>query len=149
MKRFRIVLYGVLYVILLYTLSDASETPLCIPIERGKEFKFAWDEVTKFKNGRDIPSHYRKKVPIKYCLYIIEEKADKEAKDKNEFCPEPYTIGEVPISIIMFNRPGRYIFGVRSTTDEVKKSGIVPSKICWSDEETCTNNEPFCVEVQK
>ena len=147
MNRLRIVLYGVLCVILSYTLSDASETS-CIKIKRGKEFKFAWDEVTKYTNGRDIPSHYRETVVIKYCLYIIEEKAEKEAKNKNEFCQEPYTIGEVPISIIMFNSPGRYIFGVRSTIDEEKKIGLGPSKICWSDEETCTNNKPFCVEVQ-
>ncbi len=146
MNRLRIVLYGLLCIVLSYAFSHASELQ-CKRIKRGKEFKFAWDEVTKFSNGRGIPSHYRDTAAIKYCLYIIEEKADRNAKDQSEFCPDPYTIGEVPISIIMFNSPGRYVFGVRSTIDEDKKSGLAPSKICWSDEKTCTNNNPFCVEV--
>ncbi len=143
----RRVLYGVLCIMLSYAFCHASELP-CKRIKRGKEFKFAWDEVTKFTNGRDIPSRIRETASLKYCLYIIKEKAKRDAKDESESCPGPYTIGEVPISIIMFNSPGRYIFGVRSTINEGKKSGLAPSRICWSDEKTCTNNKPFCVEVQ-
>ena len=145
MKRSGILLFGVLYVILSYGFSLASEVNCeiihCEIVKQGKPVKIAWDRVTQFTNGKDIPPHYRKTDAVRYFLYISENKNEDERNAGS------FTIKEIPIEPLIFKRPGHYYVGVRA--DIYNDSNIEQSKICWSDNRACTNNNPFVLKVEK
>ena len=58
MKRLRMVLFGVLFVILSYAISHASDIDCeiihCEIINQEGTVKIAWDEVTKLTDGKNI-----------------------------------------------------------------------------------------------
>ena len=167
MKRLRIILFGVLFVILSYAISHAFEIDCakirCKKIEKeeGSETfmapKIAWDAVTDDNISHKYPADDYK---IGYLLYITQNKAiiEDSNKKRSEESIGPLFVTELNIAPGIFSGPGLYYVGVSTAIYDKDKVGdsseLKPKpeeesiKICWSDIGACTNYDPFVFKVE-
>ena len=146
MKRLGILLFGALCMILPYSFSHASEIHW-EKVKHGGVVKIAWDETTKFLNGKDISSKYPETEGyiLGYLLYVT--------KNKDEIMdhPKPEPILKLNATIIFATSPGPFYIGVQTAIykdKNLKSEPVTVSTISWSDNETRTNKNPFGVKVE-
>ena len=149
MKRLGKVLFGVLCMILLFTLSHAAEIHL-EKVKVGEDVKIVWDATTTKINNNPISNPKA----IGYFVYISEdvdkkcEKCEKnEPRNKNPINENPIT---ETVYVIPSLKAGQYFVGVQAVLYKDKNMNGEPvgkSTISWSCSETCTNKNPFCLKI--
>jgi len=151
MKRFEIVLFGVLCIILSFSFSHASDSEIhSEEVKKGKGVKIAWDETTELENGKDISLVFPKEdYELRYVLYVTANKDEFDELSKDD--PSKERSNSENNATIIFVNTGQYYIGVRAAIykKNILKGG--PAKksfISWSLEPFSTNNNPFCVEVE-
>ena len=152
MKRLGKVLFGVLCMILLFTVSHAGEIKPDYVVPE-KKSKIAWDATTTYINHTKIEHPEA----VGYFVYICEEE-DKKCMKKESMKKEitfrkptnPDPIRETNYPLPSLNN-GQYIVGVRAVLYKDKNLGayVNESTISWSRNQACTNNKPFCLKVKK
>jgi hypothetical protein len=144
MKRMGKVLFGMFFMIFLFTLSHAAEIHSVVP---SKKVKIAWDATTTSTSGKPISNPN----VVGYFVYICEdvdkkcEKSDPQNQRQINEIPIPETKYELP-----FLEEGQYFVGVKAVLYEDKNMNGKPveeSSISWSCSGACTNNNPFCIRI--
>jgi len=136
MKRMGIVLLGAVCLISSYAFSHASDIHFK-KISSGEVVEFAWDETTKLND--------REGLVIGYTVCITKDK-----NDESKYLKTEPTI-EQTISISFALSPGIYYVGVKSAffkNTNLKSKLSLDTEISWSDNEDCTNRNPFAVKVE-
>jgi hypothetical protein len=131
MKKLKKLLYAILCIILLFTLSLAAEGEHCVScVKTSSSLKIAWDATTTYLNGTPIGEPKA----VRYNVYIRKCNANKIKKVCNKISETTY---EIPLQ-----KSGKYFVGVDAEY-------VTKSEKSWScDPEKCANKNPFCVEFE-
>lgn len=147
MKRIGKVFWGLLCMILLFSLSHASDNNISAKkITTKEKVAFAWNAVTTYTNDNPIG---KKDGIVKYEVYIYQVKnIDEKPTKKMNIDGFKHKDGIEETSCeIKFDKPGYYFLGVRA---KLLKNGIeLRSDVSWSCSKTCTNKNPQYVEVSE
>ena len=152
MKRLGKVLFGVLCMILLFTVSHAGEIKPDYVVPE-KKSKIAWDATTTYINHTEI----KDPKAVGYFVYICNEEDEKcmkkesmkkERKFRIPINTNPIPETNYPLPLL---EKGKYVVGVRAVLYKDKNLGayVNESTISWSRNKACTDDKPFCLKVKK
>jgi hypothetical protein len=140
MKRLKKIILGVVYMLLSFALSHATDIHQHEVKQEG-EVKFAWEGTTELTEDQD-----KKDCVIKYHLYVTGRKIKEKNPSKIDDLPEPEVIIGSEAEKIFDKSPGKYYIGVATAIYCPSKKEKI-SDIAWSHDKSYTNGNPFLVKV--